>query len=385
MVAKRLYELDSLRGLAALSVVFYHSLVMSPLFARDPGTHPSIVANLFIHTPLHIVWAGYEAVVFFFVLSGYVLALKFFREPSLSYSSFLIGRFFRIYLPCYVVTLCAISLQFMMSDRTVHGLSGWFNNIWAQPVTVRSIIDHLMLLGYFGYGQYNPVLWTLVMEMRVSLIFPLLILLAKKFSWQFVLFTGVVLNALYYLLTQNRQSDYYFSISVDYLYTFSLLFMFVLGIILAKYTPPLTTTLKALSFRKKLLLLILSLLLYTIKFWSDSFIQNSIGMFLSDVSISVGAALFILLTLGTRASRLLQKGILRFIGQISYSIYLWHGVVLVGLAYLLYPAVPLYGIWGIGLITTLCLSYATNRLIERPSISLGARLAKRTVVYRKAR
>jgi peptidoglycan/LPS O-acetylase OafA/YrhL len=371
--------------MAALSVVFYHSLVMSPLFARDPGTHPSTVANLFIHTPLHIVWAGYEAVVFFFVLSGYVLALKFFREPSLSYSSFLIGRFFRIYLPCYVVTLCAISLQFMLSDRTVHGLSGWFNNIWAQPVTAHSIIDHLMLLGHFGYGQYNPVLWTLVMEMRVSLIFPLLILLVKKFSWQFVLFTGVVLNALYYLLTKNRQSDYLLSISVDYLYTFSLLFMFVLGIILAKNTPTITATLKALSFRKKLLFLILALLLYTIKFWSDYFTQNSVGMFLSDLSISLGAALFILLALGTGASHVLKRGILRFIGQISYSIYLWHGVVLVGLAYLLYPVLPLFGIWVIGLLTTLCLSYATYKLVERPSVSLGARLAKQTVISRKAK
>jgi len=384
-VAKRLYELDSLRGLAALSVVCYHSLVMSPLFARDPGTHPSTVANLFIHTPLHIVWAGYEAVVFFFVLSGYVLALKFFRDPSLSYPSFLIGRFFRIYLPCYFVTLCAIFLQLTLSDRSIHGLSGWFNNIWAQPVTVHSIIDHLMLLGHFGYGQYNPVLWTLVMEMRVSLIFPLLILLTKNFSWQFVLFTGVMLNALYYLLTQNRQSDYYFSIPVDYLYTFSLLFMFVLGIVLARYTPSLIASMKAFSFRKKLLLLILALLLYTIKFWSDSFIQSSIGMFLSDLSISMGAALFILLALGTKTSQILKRGILRFIGQISYSIYLWHGVVLVGFAYLLYPALPLYGIWGIGIITTLGLSYATYRLIERPSISLGARLAERTVISRKAK
>lgn len=63
----RIASLDSLRGLAALSVVVWHIATMFP-FSSDPW---------FARTPFHIFGDGEEAVAIFFALSGFVLMLPY--------------------------------------------------------------------------------------------------------------------------------------------------------------------------------------------------------------------------------------------------------------------------------------------------------------------
>ena len=86
------WELDSLRGLAALSVVCSHYL---NLF-RDPQSSYTNAGNLIESialTPLFGLFAGHEAVMLFFVLSGFVLSLQFIgrkasgAEPATSQAS----------------------------------------------------------------------------------------------------------------------------------------------------------------------------------------------------------------------------------------------------------------------------------------------------------
>ena len=91
---QRLHELDSLRGLAALSVVACHCLKVRS------GVGFGWLLWLLDHTPLGIVRASHEAVIFFFVLSGFVLALPFLSGP-VRYRAFLAKRVCRIYLPYY--------------------------------------------------------------------------------------------------------------------------------------------------------------------------------------------------------------------------------------------------------------------------------------------
>jgi peptidoglycan/LPS O-acetylase OafA/YrhL len=68
----RYTQLDSLRGLAACTVVFCHATNVLPAVYDDPGR-----AWWLTETPLGLLRAGSAAVDFFFVLSGFVLALPF--------------------------------------------------------------------------------------------------------------------------------------------------------------------------------------------------------------------------------------------------------------------------------------------------------------------
>ena len=72
----RIQAMDSLRGLASFQVLIHHALGISILFLsviEDPHITSSFWINLFIFYPLHIFWAGHEAVIFFFVMSGFVV------------------------------------------------------------------------------------------------------------------------------------------------------------------------------------------------------------------------------------------------------------------------------------------------------------------------
>ena len=75
--AVRLIELDGLRGLAAVVVLIHHALETVPALAEvgaRPGTVPTGTFNrILTQSPLHLLWAGHEAVLIFFVLSGVAL------------------------------------------------------------------------------------------------------------------------------------------------------------------------------------------------------------------------------------------------------------------------------------------------------------------------
>ena len=72
--AVRLIELDGLRGLAAVVVLIHHILETVPALAEvgaRPGVVPTGTFNrILTQSPLHLLWAGHEAVLIFFVLSG---------------------------------------------------------------------------------------------------------------------------------------------------------------------------------------------------------------------------------------------------------------------------------------------------------------------------
>ena len=79
MAKNRLPALDGLRGLAALSVVAYHSFLRSPDFSGASATFQTDGAIAWWATlsPLRLLWDGKAAVWLFFVLSGYVLSRRY--------------------------------------------------------------------------------------------------------------------------------------------------------------------------------------------------------------------------------------------------------------------------------------------------------------------
>jgi peptidoglycan/LPS O-acetylase OafA/YrhL len=79
---------DTVRGLAALSVVFSHYIN----FYGWP-TKSIAVKQAWTYSPLHIVWDGFAAVSLFYVLSGLVLsAASFSNQPCVSHLAAVSGH-----------------------------------------------------------------------------------------------------------------------------------------------------------------------------------------------------------------------------------------------------------------------------------------------------
>lgn len=373
---KRYDELDSLRGLAALSVVFFHYLSSLPIFTTPTSWAQSPYIASLTNTPLHLFWAGSEAVIFFFILSGFVLSLHL-SKKGVGIKAFLVKRFFRIYPAYYVAIAIAIGLCLLLRQvGHIQGLSDFFNNIWKGPLTFSTILNHITLVRYFGYGQFNPVLWTLVMEVRISLIFPIIMVFINRYSWKLNLIGGLCLSLFYYTLSNNGTREEIFSIPLDYVSTLSFIMMFVIGAVLAKHHSQLITIFKKFSSNTRYVLLLIAILLYTVRFWLLSHFEMYASTFLSDISIAAGVSLFILLAMSMR-SEILKKNPLVFLGKISYSLYLYHAIALLAFVHLLYPSINIVTIWVLSFITTLIVSIGSYTVIEKPAIRLGHHLAKK--------
>ena len=181
MKTGRIAPLDSLRGLAALIVVFHHCLVTFPPFWEvyqhpvKPGLY-----RLFGNTPLHLLWDGPEFVLVFFTLSGFVLSLPFWGDHPLGYKPFVIRRILRIYPPYLAAVTIGMILMSLLSHGPLTGLSDWTTQFWSHPLDWKTIGDHVFLMASAGNNYIDTPVWSLVVEMHASLLFPLMILALER-------------------------------------------------------------------------------------------------------------------------------------------------------------------------------------------------------------
>jgi peptidoglycan/LPS O-acetylase OafA/YrhL len=130
----RFRELDVLRGLAAMTVVFFH-------FSRH-GT------RYFAGYPFDF-WPGEFGVHLFLVISGFVI--YFTLERSRTVADFLFSRFSRLY-PAYWAAL-ALLLVWTAIDPT--------REVWWPA----AVVNFTMLQTFVGYPNVDNVYWTLAVEL----------------------------------------------------------------------------------------------------------------------------------------------------------------------------------------------------------------------------
>lgn len=135
----RFTSLDTLRGLAAISVVLFH---------LAPG------------------FPGYLMVDLFFVLSGFVLAYRYFDNPkckNMTGISFAVARFSRMY-PLHLFTLLLVVAMFYFTDTTPAFGDG----------QLFSFVQHLFLLHNVGLNthwlSWNEPSWSISVEFWANVI-----------------------------------------------------------------------------------------------------------------------------------------------------------------------------------------------------------------------
>jgi peptidoglycan/LPS O-acetylase OafA/YrhL len=142
----RLAWLDALRGIAALAVVFEHTL--KPLLPE---------ARLPVKAAFEPGWYG---VMVFFLVSGYIVPASLERRASLR--AFWISRFLRLY-PLFGVAVAAMALLTVLGWDDLH--------IWWMSRPVSLTLGHLTMLQNLLYmPNLINVLWTLSYEMAFYLL-----------------------------------------------------------------------------------------------------------------------------------------------------------------------------------------------------------------------
>jgi peptidoglycan/LPS O-acetylase OafA/YrhL len=360
-------ELDSLRGLAAMSVLLLHFL------EGWLQTSPPHYVYYFLYIPL--LTSGNAAVMMFFVLSGFVLTLPQMAPKPASYPAYAVRRICRIYLPY----LAALALALLGCWR-FHGLQLYgdrFRITWREAPSISGIVQHIAFLGRYDVYAYNTPIWSLVHEMRISLIFPLLCLVSLRMRAWMAFLVALSLQAAARLM--DRFSGPYTGggypgvPSIFWSLTVSFCGIFIVGSILARYRTQIVASLTRLPSWILAVALVVSIGLYQYN------AALHIPRFLRDFVAGLGAAYFIMLALvpGGGLSRFLRLKPLRWLGKVSYSLYLVHMPILMTLAILLYKKAPPGPMLVPFVAISLFAAAIFHRWVEVPSMRLGRVLAHR--------
>ena len=371
----RLQSLDSLRGVAALIVVVYHSTLILPGGGEDRRMllaegFRAPLAWLYL-TPLRLLVAGPAAVLLFFVLSGVVLAMSFVERGRVRYLPFTIKRIARIWLPFALVILGAALLTHLLPLGPITGASGWFANSWQHPASLPSLSAHLLMTG--TASDLDDPMWSLVHEMRVSLIFPVLAGLTLR-DWR-VMLVGTMAGSL--ICARAASLAGWSGIELSFLSTGIYLFLFVAGIAIAREMPTLRRHLAGLPASATVGLWIAALggvCLCPVQTAVVRRTPDDLALLASGLSAAV---IVLLCAVEGRAFQALVGRLPSYLGRISYSLYLLHVVVLVAIIRSLHGLLPLPVLIVLGIVLSIGLADLCQRYVEVPTTELGREWARR--------
>jgi peptidoglycan/LPS O-acetylase OafA/YrhL len=183
-----LTSIDMLRGVAALSVVLYHFVLGNPgRFAQIPVLQS-------------IASYGHLGVQLFFVISGFVIPYSMYlADYDLSkIGRFLLRRFARLEPPYLVSIMVCLAVAYA---ATLHPA-------YRGEMPAYSIPQLALHLGYlntfFGYDWINVVYWTLAIEFQYYIIIALLYASLVQGSAMRVYLICAVSGALTYIFPQRE-------------------------------------------------------------------------------------------------------------------------------------------------------------------------------------
>jgi peptidoglycan/LPS O-acetylase OafA/YrhL len=349
--------LDGLRGLAATVVVIEHSF--------DAVAMPLPVRQLLIQSPLAPLFNAQGAVGLFFVLSGWVLASSLARSGERApWLLFYVRRVMRIHPPYVAGVLLAWLASFsFLAFVPGQGLTGWLDQWAAVHLTPAQLLASLAFPG--PAGNQLSVGWTLRVEMIFSFLMPLLVLAARPGRGLLLLAISAALLAL-----PVRWSDGWYAID------------FALGVVLYHERAAVGAALRRVPVAALVLAGLLLLSLPFLLGWWRPMAGVIVGGFARrDIAVmGVGAALLVAAAVARpELGRLLGRPPLRFLGRVSFSLYLVHLTVITWLAPRLVVRgglVSALGLLVVVLGVSLVLSVLGYRYVERPSIALGNRMTR---------
>jgi peptidoglycan/LPS O-acetylase OafA/YrhL len=371
-----LVRVESVRGVAALMVTLLHAfLVLNGHWELWLGAFPPVNSiQAFMTKSLLTLFNGQAGVTIFFVISGFVLGLSLDRGKSgflQNGTKFILRRAFRIY-PAHVVALgCTMAYLIFHEVRPQPNGSGWFNHVYSEPVSLLVIAANMLLLS----NTINPPTWTLTVEMVAALLLPVLHGMNRRVSR----FQSLGVLALLMLVTYK----FHHVVSLVWL------FAFYLGLMLPSWGQDIAarTSRSRLGTSAAFACALCVFLFVRTALHGHGTVTPPIV----EYAEAFAAAAILGLTIYGRelaCYRFLDLPLVRFYGRISYSLYLYHVLVLYVVSSLLFAYAPGAALMRYPVIFSAMIGVATvvgatvlatvsYVWIEKPGIDLGKELAAR--------
>jgi peptidoglycan/LPS O-acetylase OafA/YrhL len=332
----RLPITDGLRAVAVLAVVLFHFF-------------PSAVPG------------GYIGVDLFFVISGFVIALRYL--PRLASGEVRIGQFFlrRIQrlVPAYFLVLIVTSIA-AYALLAPMDLKNYGESLAAQAVYLQNVAFWIQG-DYFEKAQYKPLLhtWSLAVEEQFYLFFPLLILVFRRNRTVATALLALAFAAslgLGWMIADSSPKTAFYLLPTR-------VWEFIAGIAVAMVYARANVGRAA----TPLFLLGLGLIVFAIAAFDES------APFPGPQALAAvaGAALICLVQrdVGSGVARLLTNPAAQQFGRISYSWYLWHWPLVV-FFYAVAERRPNLVEGSVGVLLSYLLALATYRFVERPGLDM---------------
>jgi peptidoglycan/LPS O-acetylase OafA/YrhL len=268
--SKYIYSLDALRGVASLSVCLFHTAL---------GNQEFLSKNNYVALLASKGWVGVEI---FFIISGFIIPYSM-HMAGYNYrflGQFITKRFVRIEPPYLLSIIFVLILNYISSLAPIYQ---------GKPFVI-NMSQFLLHLGYLipftEYTWYIDVYWTLAIEFQYYII--VVILFTFLFSNRKIISVSALLFfSFLFLLVKNERMMPHYSL------------LFGIGILSALFFVE--------HYNKVLFFVLLTILLVCIYIQFDTLILLA----------SILSLLFIFFV--KDATKLLK-----FLGMISYSLYLVH-------------------------------------------------------------
>jgi peptidoglycan/LPS O-acetylase OafA/YrhL len=341
----RIGKLDSVRGVAAVMVLVGHC-----------GGLPFNLSASGLFFWIGIFWDGSDAVVMFFLLSGYVLALQLDNPSRPTSVGFLIRRVMRIW-PAFAVTL--VFAYVILSGLGIPAGSGTAEHAASRVPTFGDLQQNLLMIGN-SFAIDGPA-WSLYVEMRLSIVFPLLFLFARRLNIFYAILISVALSVLGSRLVHWNMPEFLISLADASRF----ICLFVVGALLIRPDNVIASVYRRMSHWARAAGFIFAVFCLVYRF-------IPIAMPAQNYVPWIGVTMIFIYCLYSEvADRLLTQGSLLFMGRISYGLYLVHYPILqVVNAYIpkrfsLLLVLPL----------SILIGWIINVWIEQPMIRIGRKLS----------
>lgn len=303
----------------------------------------------------NVFFEGYLGVGFFFILSGFVLALNYEKKviDNLNFDKkkFYIARIARIY-PLHVLTFC-VMLPFFI----INVWQGYFH--WDIAGANLFLLQSYIPLKDF-YFSINNVSWSISTELFFYLMFPFYVIWLHKFpklKYILLLIIPIIIFAEPYFRTNMKLEK-----AIFYINPIVRSFDFILGIITCQIYKKIKDT--PINFSKGTLIEIAAITVLAIFFYFHNDVARAFRYGIYYWIPMVGIVLIFALQKGL-FSRILQHKTLVYLGEISFAFYMIHMIVIkYGNQYL--PKIDDFQKIGIYFVIALILSGLTFEYFEKP-------------------